>query len=128
MSSSGPIVDLTGTPFGAGTTPEWTFQITDANGNPIAASSLFTLTLTIVDTATKAVVNGVQDVNVLNAGRGAVDAQGNVTITLTAADTALLSATDTQEFRSLILFWTWNGGASEGWRQANCLILAPSAT
>lgn len=124
MSSTGPIVDLTGTPFGAGTTPEWTFQITDAAGNPIAGSSLFSLTVTIFDTPSGIVINGVKD----DTTRVSCDAQGNVTVALKLGDTALLNPADGREYRSLLVFWTYNGGVSEGWRQGNCLILAPGAT
>lgn len=97
-------------PKAAGTTLEYKCQLQDENGNPIPAAQLATLTLTLLDTYSRAVANSVSDVSVLNTGRGTVDSQGNVVITLTPADTAMLIPGDVQEFRSLILIWTYGSG------------------
>lgn len=111
-------------PIAAGATAVYKGQLQDDLGNPISAASLTTLTLSIVDTVTKAVVNGVSAVNILNTGRGAVDSAGNLTVTLGPADTALLVASDPQEYRSLILDWTFAVGAKTGRHQVDFLIIA----
>lgn len=131
------ITDLTASPIGPGTTPEYTAQLVDGTvldgsgkpiGKAIPAAALTTLTLTIVDTVTKAVVNACQDVNILNTDRGAVDAAGNVTVTLLAADTALLVATHSLEYRSLVLIWTFNSGAGHGAHEVRFAIQALSGS
>ena len=45
--------------------------------------------LCVADTLTSAVINAVEQVNILNTGRGTIDSLGNLAITLEAADTAL---------------------------------------
>lgn len=128
MTQPLPIIDLTQTPIAPGTTPALSGQLQDQNGNPVPASSLSSLTLTIVDTVTKAVVNGVQDVNILNQGRGTVDGNGNVVVTPLQADTQLLNAAHAKERRSFVLVWTWNLGVSRGAAEMRTLIEALSAS
>ena len=117
-----------GSPVGSGTTPEFTFNLVDGNGNPISGAALQTLTLTIADTLTSAVINAVEQVNILNTGRGTIDSLGNLAITLEAADTALPEMpVPTQVPRSLMIYWTYNGSTSNGWHQCNFFIEAPVA-
>lgn len=97
-------------PKPAGTTIVYKCVIEDESGNAIAAANLSTLTLSIVDAASRQVVNGVSAVSILNTGRGTVDASGNLVLTLLPADTALLVSTDSAEDRSLLLAWTYSGG------------------
>lgn len=123
-----PIADLTLSPITAGKTAFYEFQLQDETGAGIPAASLTTLTLTIVDTITKAVVNSCQDVNILNTGRGTVDTSGNVVVTLTAADTALLVSTHTREFRSLCLLWTYASGAKSGGHEAQIMLIPLSGS
>jgi hypothetical protein len=112
-------------PVAAGATAIYRAQLVDDLGNAIPAAALTTLTLSIVDAVSGAVVNGCQQANILNAGRGAVDAQGNLTVTLGAQDTALLAAGDVQEFRSLIFDWSYGGGKT-GRHQVDFPIIALS--
>lgn len=94
---------------------------------PIPASALGSLTLSIVDTASRGIVNSVSQVNILNSGRGAVDGAGNLTLTLggpsNAADTRLLNPDHVQERRSLVLDWTYNGGQKSGTHEAQFLVV-----
>jgi|SRR6185437_2023727 len=108
----------------AGATAVYTGQLQDEDGNPISAGQLGSLTLSIVDTFSGAVVNNASQVNILNADRGTVDAQGNLTVTLETGDTALLVAADKREYRSLVFDWTYDGGAKSGRHQADFLIEA----
>jgi hypothetical protein len=110
-------------PVANGSTPFLNAQFVDKDGvTPIPAAVLTTLTLSIVDTGSKAIVNGVSARPILNADRGTVDNQGNLTIALQALDTALLNAADEQEFRSLVIDWTYNAGANVGRCQVNFVI------
>ncbi len=107
-------------------TAVYTAKIVDQNGNGIPDGSLETLVLSIYDVVTKAIVNGIEDVDILNAGRGVVDTSGNLTLTLEPGDTAILASSPivgfTQE-RSLVLDWTYNGGNATGRHQVNFFIL-----
>lgn len=122
------IANLTGSPIAPGTTPVYEMQLLDGSNNGIPAAALNTLTLTICDTTTRQIVNGVQDVNILNAGRGTVDTLGNVQVQLLATDTALEVDSDPYEYRSLVLRWSYNSGLGIGEHQANLLIQPLAAT
>lgn len=83
------IVNVSGAfgPFAAGSTPVYQAQIVDVDGQGVPASLITALTLSIADVLTGAIINGVTQVNILNTGRGTVDAEGNLTITLVQGDT-----------------------------------------
>jgi hypothetical protein len=121
-------VDFTMQPFAPGTTPEYSGVLVDANGNPIAGSQLTTLTLSLVDTVTKAVVNSCTDANILNTGRGTIDALGNLKINFLKTDTQLLDTTHKREYRSAVIIWTYNAGAGVGTREVKMMITKPSGT
>lgn len=95
----------------AGTTPVYRGVLQDDSvpADAIGSATVTSLKLSITDDATGAVVNNCDAVNILNADRGTLDAAGNITITLLAADTAMLRASDTKETRSLTIDWTWPG-------------------
>lgn len=116
------IANLTDNPIAPGTTPVYEMQLLDGAGNGIPAAALNTLTLTICDTSTQQIINGCQDANILNTGRGTVDALGNVQVQFLAADTALEASSDAYEYRSLVLRWTFNSGVGIGEHQVNLLI------
>jgi hypothetical protein len=111
------IVDISGGPFPAGASLTYTAQLVDQNGKAIPAASLTTLTLSVVDTQTSATINGVRQTNILNTDRGAIDAQGNLTITLLPADNAFAGTGLRQ--RSMIIDATYNGGLSTMRHQVN---------
>lgn len=110
-------------PFAANTTPVVTAQIVDANQVGIPAANLNSLTLSIVDSATGAIINDVSQVDILNTGRGTVDASGNMTITLLEGDTSLSEAPGVQLIqRSLVVDWSYNSGVSLGRGQINFVL------
>lgn len=124
---AGPIANLPGGPYAAGQTVMVQGQLVDELGAGIPAAQLTSLTLSIVDTLTGAVVNGVQQVNILNIGRGSVDALGNLTIRLLPADTSLASEPGAQQLqRSLIIDWSYAAGqiVSFGRQQCNLVLYA----
>ena len=118
------IVQCRGGPVVAGSTPQYTAGLFDASGNPVAGSNLTTFTLTIVDTLTGAIINGVSGVNILNTGRGTVDDLGNVTVNLLSGDTALDYPTLDLVSRSLIFWYSYNNGATVGAHQADFQIVS----
>jgi hypothetical protein len=131
-----PIIALVGSRYPScpsAKTMVLTFQLLDQNSNPIPASALSSLLLSLADTNSLTngdliIINMVDQTNILNTNRGTVDNEGNVTITLgsvpDAADTALLYATDTIELRSAIIDWTYNSGAQSGGIRLDFLITA----
>jgi hypothetical protein len=108
----------------AGATAVYKGQLQDENGTAVPSAQLASLTLSIVDTFSGAIVNSCSQVNILNTGRGTVDSSGNLAVTLGPSDTALLVATDQQEYRSMVLDWTYLGGAKTGRHQVDLLIQA----
>src|SRR5690348_6667791 len=116
------VVNATGGPYAAGSTPVYTAQLLDENNVPLGGNSLTTMTLTIVDTITQQIINGVDRVDVLNTGRGTVDALGNITIALTAGDTSMSETTALQVQRSMIIDYTYNAGAAGNRHQVNFLL------
>jgi hypothetical protein len=63
-----PIVNLPNGPFAAGSTPVITGQLTYVDGSPVMGTRLLSLTLTIADVGSGAVI--ISDVNILNTDRG----------------------------------------------------------
>lgn len=117
------------TPLGpvyANTTPLYTgAQFQDTGGNPIPGASLDTLTLTICDTATGAIINNCELVNILNTNRGTVDSSGFLTIQFEEGDTSMSEVPGAvQVQRSLVLDWTYNGGLFAGRALVNFIVVA----
>lgn len=92
----------------------WVYKCTlvDQDGNPIPRLGLTSLTLTIyVQTAGNPIVNAVQAVNILNAGRGQVgDTDGSLAIHFFAADNVILNDALPQETHVALVQGTYNGG------------------
>lgn len=118
------IAECRGPPVPSGSTPIYTAALVDTNDNPIPGSNLNTMLLTIADTLTGTIINGVQNINILNTNRGIIDQFGNVTVLLEPADTMLGYPSYRIVERSLIFVWTYNGGSSVGIHQANFKVQA----
>lgn len=124
-----PIVNLP-SPFAAGSTPIYLSQIVDPYGTGIPAADFSVLTLTLADTLSGAIINSVNQVNILNTGRGTIDSSGNLQIQLTAADTAMDEVPGAAQVqRSMIIDWTYatsgpKATSGTGRHQANFILLA----
>jgi hypothetical protein len=127
MSAIKSFVGVAPGPVPAGKTLVYTGQFVDETNTPITAAQLASLTLSIIDPATGAVVNGVSGANILNSGRGVVDTNGNLTLTLLSGDTVLLNPTDVQETRSIVLDWTYSGGQKSGAHRVDFQVQALGA-
>lgn len=110
----------------AGSSAKYTCTIADLNGLSIGTGTVSAMTLSLIDTASGAVVNAVSKVDIFNTGRGTLDVLGNCTITLTAADTALFVTTDTFEVRSLIIDFAF--GSNTGRHRVDIGILGVPGT
>jgi hypothetical protein len=97
-------------PVAEATSAVLTGRLVDATGAPVPGPQLSTLTLTLVDRDTGNIVNGRNATDILNANGGEVDVGGNLSLTLTPDDTALIDAERDREGRIARLAWTWNAG------------------
>lgn len=114
-----------GGPFPSKATVIYTSRLLDGNGAGIPAADLDSLTMTLSVSNTGAIVNGVERVNILNTGRGVVDAEGNLTVTLLPADTDIGPApANTQRTLSMVLDWTFNDGNSVGRHEVRMRFIA----
>lgn len=95
-----------------------TYRITgtlvDETGAVIAAASLSTLTLTLYNLTTLAIVNSVTAVNILNTGRGTVGTAGEFVLTLLPADSPMVDTANDTETRVALVEWTYAAGAKAG--------------
>ena len=121
------IVQINTGPFAANTTPLYTAQLEDSSGSPAPGSMLNAMTLSIVNTMTGQVVNGVDKVDILNTGRGRIDEVGSLQIQLEVADTSLDATPGAQQVqRSLVIDFTYAGGVLVGRHQVNFFLVALS--
>lgn len=100
-----------------GSTCQITATLQDEAGDAIASNDLTTLTLTLYDKKTGAVINSVSDTNILNTGRGSVNGSGVLTLTLTPDDNPIVGSSHGAgniELHIAMLKWTWNEGTKAG--------------
>jgi len=78
----------------------------------VAKSSLLSLTLTLYDKDTQAVINSRDGQDILDANGSSVDSTCNVTIELNPADSVIVgsSAAGRREKHVARLTWTWDDG------------------
>ena len=89
----------------------------DETGAAIPSAGLTTLTLTLYvrDATAQTIINSVDDVNILNTGRGTVHAtSGLLTLTLLPADTQIVDSTSAIEWHRALIEWTYDAGAKAG--------------
>lgn len=86
----------------------------DMGGTAIAKAALLSLTATLYDEATSAVINSRNAQSVLDANNGAVASDGTLTLRLTPSDSVIMGtvAVGDTETHVLRLTWTWNDGVS----------------
>lgn len=99
------------------TTLRITAPLKDETGAAIPSAGLTTLTLTLYvrDATAQTIINSVDDVNILNTGRGTVHAtSGLLTLTLLPADTQIVDSTSAIEWHRALIEWTYDAGAKAG--------------
>lgn len=83
----------------------------DENDATVAPAQLSSLTLTLTDRATGAVINSRAGVSVLNANGGTLDISGNFYMQFTALDNQIVSTSSPQVEVHVALFqWTFGSG------------------
>lgn len=83
----------------------------DDLGNALGSDRLASLKISIYrlsDLGPSGGINGVENIGILNTGRGNVTTAGAVTIKLTAEDNQLVDADADEEAHIVLLRWTWN--------------------
>lgn len=83
----------------------------DETGTPIAAASLTTLTLTLYDRVTNAIINSRSAQNILDANGVTVDSSGNLVWTGTPSDAPILNSARNSEQHIALFHYTWSAGA-----------------
>lgn len=92
----------------------YTGVLKDEKAVAIPAASLTTLTLTLYNLETLAIINSLDGINILNTNRGTVDANGNLAITLHPADNLIVDTTKIEETHMMLLQWTYAAGVEAG--------------
>jgi hypothetical protein len=89
------------------------FNLVDENDAAIALASLSSLTITLTDDATGAVLNSRNAQNGLNANGVTVSSVGKVTWEMSPADNAIVGSPvpDGGETHTAVFRWTWASGA-----------------
>lgn len=121
------MINAPNSPYAAGSTPLYRAVIVDPYGTGIPAGDFSSLTLTIVDTLTGAIVNDCDAVNILNTGRGTVSDAGALQIALESGDTILTMGSQAQ--RSMIIKWSYTSTGPQattgsGVHQVNFIVQA----
>lgn len=96
------------------TTARLTAVLKDEADAVVGSAALTTLTLTLYDERTGAILNLRNQQSVLNANGGAVDANGNLTMTLAVADNAIQNTDLKREMHVALFEYTWSAGAKAG--------------
>jgi hypothetical protein len=89
----------------------WSFtcDLTKDDGTALGPSAVESLTMTLYDVSTNTIINGVDHEDILNVGRGALNAAGHLVVTLESADNPIVGSGTKEKHRVLIIA-TWNSG------------------
>lgn len=93
--------------------------IRDAAGTALPGSAIGALTLTLYELRTGSILNSRNAVSIKNANGGTIDSNGDLTLTLSPADNAMLTQAVAHETHVALIRWTYNGGADAGWAQVD---------
>lgn len=92
-----------------GTSQTLTGSLLDQNKAPIAAADLSTMTMTLFDAGTAAIINGRDDTDILGVNGGSVLA-GAWQLDLTPEDMVILASANKTEVHVLLVEWTATNG------------------
>lgn len=97
------------------TTQQYTASFLDETGVAIPATTLNSLSLTLYDRTTGAIINNRNQQNALNANNVIVSSSGGLTWTMQPADNPILVDGNAQELHFALWEWTYgNSGGSSG--------------
>lgn len=117
------IVKLT-TSIAARSSVVYKAQLVAEDGTPLPATDIAILTLSLRDSMTREIINGLDNTDILNVGRGTLDAEGNLTVILGTDDTVPLGDPPVAgfQYRSMVLNWVGTNGTTVGWHQVDFTI------
>ena len=92
----------------------YTATLVDENDVAIAASALFTLTLTYCDVTTRLILNGRAAQNALNQNNVTIDNAGLLTWKIQPADTGIINDGLAVEIHRALFTWTWGSPVKVG--------------
>ncbi len=102
-------------PKAEGKTAKITAVIEDEDENGVALANLTTVTLTLFEDRSKAIINSRNQTDIKNAGPGVISTTGgNLTLTLTPDDMAILVASNDAERHVAFIEWTYSSGTKSG--------------
>lgn len=91
-----------------------TATIQDESGAVLPDTSLTTLTLTLFDEATDAVINAQSGTDILNANNGTVDGAGLLTMLLQATDNPIVTVGRPDPIEWHVALFEWTYGTKSG--------------
>jgi hypothetical protein len=89
-------------------------DLIDEAGDPLAPGNLTSLTLRLFDENTKAILNSVNGISILNVDRGSVDGQGKFTLTLRPDDSPIVNDSLLEEAHIAFVEWGFATGSKKG--------------
>lgn len=92
------------------TTTTYGGQVKDSKNVNVPLSDIATLTLTLYDSQTLAIINARDNVDIKNANGGTVSSTGAFEFKFSAADLAIIDPTKIAEDRVALINWTSAGG------------------
>lgn len=103
-------------------TAQYTGILKDETGASIPVANVGSLTLTLTNVATGAIINGRNAQDVLNQNQVTLDGNGRLTYTLQPADTAIQDATNDYETHRATFICLFNAGAGKATWDVDILI------
>jgi len=103
-------------------TPVYRSALIDDLGEPVQGALLTTLTLTVLQEYTLAVVNGRDGQNVLNTNGVTIDTDGMLRWGLTVDDTVILNDALRKEMHRALFAWTFDSGTKSGNKEVIIMI------
>jgi len=103
-------------------TPTYRSVLVDDLGEVVQGALLNTLTLTVLQEYTLAVVNSRNAQNVLNLNDVAVDVDGNLVWSMNILDTVILNNALRKEMHRALFTWTFNSGTKAGNKEVIIMI------
>jgi len=90
----------------------WVFK--DHAGVAVSSANLTTVTVTLYDKATAAIINSRDGQSILNVNGGTADTSGNGTLKLGPNDNVIVTAARKQEVHVALIQFTYNSGVDAG--------------
>ena len=107
-----------------GATLRYTARLTDERNLPLSSQAMMTMTLTLYDLSGSAqtILNEVDGIDILNTGRGTLDTQGVLVVTLSPEDNPIVDDRRKRERHLMLFEWTFDGGNKTGRHEVEFVV------